>query len=453
MHRRELLAALAALAGTSVVRALPVKASGWRAGVATIDITPDGSLWMAGFAARKEASRGTAMPLHAKALALEDGRGQRAVLVTLDLLGVTDRMARFVADALRRHDIPRARLLLNASHTHCGPVIDDMLSVAYDLTADQQSAIAAYSRDLETRIVRVVMQALDALQPATLSFGQGEATFAANRRVQFTPDGPVDHAVPVLRVDAGSREASTHAREPLALVFGYACHNTTLSPEFTQFHGDYAGVAQAALERRHPGVTAMFVSGCGADANPKPRGTVELVDQHGTALADAVDRVLPTLHPIAADRLSARYETVDLPFGPIPDRDGWTAKLQGPDQYIRRHARLMLDTLDRGGKLQSAQPEPLQVWAFGGDVTLVAMGGEVVVDYALRLKRDYPNRTLWVAGYSNDVFGYVPSSRVLKEGGYEGGGAMIYYGKPGAFAPPVEDLIQNRLRRMLSRVP
>jgi neutral ceramidase len=459
MHRRALLAALAALAGTPFARAIgqrvddtsgrrrDLRRSVWKAGVATIDITPRDSLWMAGFAARTAPSQGTALPLHAKALALEDERGQHSVLVTLDLLGVTHRIAKSVADAVHdRHGLPRARLLLNASHTHCGPVIDDMLSIAYDLSADQRAAIAAYSRDLELRLARVVGQALETRRPARLSWGQGEAAFAANRRVQFTPDGPVDHTVPVLRVDAIASPAV-----PLALVFGYACHNTTLQANFTQFHGDYAGVAQAVLERRHPGVTAMFMSGCGADANPKPRGTLALVDQHGTALADAVDRALPTLRPMLADTLSTEYETVDLPFAPTPDRAGWIARLQDSDQYIRRHAQLMLDVLDREGTLPAVQPEPLQVWTFGRDLTLIALGGEVVVDYVLRLRRDYPDRHLWVAGYSNDVFGYVPSSRVLKEGGYEGGDAMIYYGRPGPFAPPVEELIHDALRRMLAK--
>ncbi len=440
MQRRAFLMSLAALAATPVAR-------GWKAGVATIDITPGDSLWMAGFAARTAPSQGTALPLHAKVLALQDGRGQQAVLVTLDLLGVTDRIARVVADAARdRHGLSRARLLLNASHTHCGPVIDDMLSVAYDLNADQRAAIATYSRGLESRLVRVVGQALAAQQPARLSWGRSEAMFAANRRVQFTPDGPVDHTVPVLRVDAIGNN-----RTPVAVVFGYACHNTTLQADFTRFHGDYAGVAQATLEQRHPGVTAMFVSGCGADANPKPRGTLALVEQHGTALADAVDRALPTLRPLRAETLSADFETVDLPFAPTSDRAGWIARLDNPDQYIRRHARLTLDVLDREGKLPAVQPDPLQVWTFGRDLTLIALGGEVVVDYVLRLRRDYPDRHLWVAGYSNDVFGYVPSLRVLKEGGYEGGDAMIYYGRPGPFAPPVEDLIHEALRRMHAR--
>ncbi|MGH9159274.1 MAG: neutral/alkaline non-lysosomal ceramidase N-terminal domain-containing protein [Vicinamibacteraceae bacterium] len=417
----------------------------WRAGVATVDITPAAGIWMAGYAARTQASQGVALPLFAKALALEDADGVRAVLVTADILGFTDGIAERVADAVeRRHGLGRAHLLLNASHTHCGPVVDGMLSVAYDLTAEQRDTIHTYSRDLETKVIAVIGDALARLQPASLSVGEGRAAFAANRRVDFTPKGPVDHAVPVARVGGPDDET-------LAIVFGYACHNTTLGADFVRFHGDYAGVAQAALERRYPGARALFVTGCGGDANPKPRGTLELAEQHGRALADVVANTLTTTTPVSGP-LRAAYDTVALPFAETPGSDVWQSKLQDPDQYVRRHANLMLAQLRSGRPLPAVQPEPVQIWRFGGDLTVVALGGEVVVDYVLRLKKTYPNERMWVAGYSNDVFAYVPSRRVLEEGGYEGGGAMIYYGKPSAFAPSVEERIHDKVNDLMRTV-
>ena len=103
------------------------------------------------------------------------------------------------------------------------------------------------------------------------------------------------------------------------------------------------------------------------------------------------------------------------------------------------------------GRLPASQAEPVQVWTFGPDLTLVALGGEVVVDYAVRLAREFPDRRIWVAGYSNDVFGYVPSRRVLREGGYEGGDAMIYYGRPGPFTEDVEEIIVRECHRLMRR--
>ncbi|HMI87671.1 MAG TPA: neutral/alkaline non-lysosomal ceramidase N-terminal domain-containing protein, partial [Polyangiaceae bacterium] len=373
-------------------RGLALSTPSWQAGVAAIDITPESSLWMAGFAARTQPSQGVAMPLHAKALALKTGDHPIAVLVTADLLGVTARMTDRVASLVqRRHGLRRRDLLFNASHTHCGPVVDEQLSVAYGLTPAQLADIRTYTTQLEAKLATVIADAVSRLGPAQLSYARDEAGFATNRRIAFVPLGPVDHTVHVLRVDGADGS-------PLAVVFGYACHNTTLPATIVQYHGDYAGVAQAALQQRHPGAAAMFVAGCGADANPMPRGTMELVEAHGTALADAVDRALKRTTPVAGSMRSA-YGTVDLPFTGKAARERWRSQLKIDAVYLQRHAALMKAAVDRNGRLPSAQPDPVQVWRFGppslagrtsasyGETgfTLVALGGEVVVDYALRL--------------------------------------------------------------------
>ena len=468
MHRRDFLTAVAAIGLTArgVSRAAPA----WRAGVATIDITPDRSLWMAGFAARTQPSQGVALPLHAKAIALKCGDQPPAVLVTTDLLGVTARMTDRVASLVQhRHRLRREDVLFNASHTHCGPVVDEQLSVAYGLTAEQLADIRTYTTQLEDKLATVIGGAVARLAPARLWYARDEAAFAANRRTAFLPLGPVDHTVHVLRVDGSGASVK-------AVVFGYACHNTTLPPTFVQFHGDYAGVAQAMLEQRHPGAVALFVAGCGADANPMPRGTVELVTAHGTALADAVDRGLKATTPVAPSMRTA-YGAVDLPFADDVTRARWRSQLKIDTIYLERHAAVMKQLIDRDGHLPAAQRDPVQVWHFGpaqsptgtrasvlgtksasatgdaGGFALVALGGEVVVDYALRLAREDPARQLWVAGYSNDVFGYVPSLRVLREGGYEGGDAMIYYARPGPFDEQVEELIVGKVHQLMGERP
>jgi hypothetical protein len=483
----------------------------WKAGVASIEITPPVGIWMGGFQARTEPSKGIAAPLFAKALALDDGTGESAVLVSVETLGLTGRLANRIADAVRRrHGVRRPRLLLNATHTHCGPVIDELLPVAYELSHDQHALIHAYTLDLEARIVAVIGDALARVEPARLSFGQSEAGFARNRRRDF-PGGPVDHAVPVLRVDrvddtdrvagsdrredvgrgegAGSAAAAAgvehESGQPLAIVFGYACHTTTLRADFVEFHGDYAGVAQALLQERHPGTTALFMSGCGGDADPIPHGSMTLTEEYGTQLADAVDRVLPSLSLASAPSplsgpLVATYEIVDLPFETPPDREALLSRLQDEHQYIQRHARLMLETLDRDGRLPAVQPNPIQIWRFGTAAatsagtaasasagtnagmgaavapagarpTVIALGGEAVADYAVRIRADYPEQRdrLWIASYSNDVFGYVPSRRVLNEGGYEADRSTRYYGLPNRFAPAIEDLIHGTIGDVL----
>lgn len=361
----------------------------WRAGLATVDITPPAGVWMGGYAARTQAAQGTAQPLHAKALAIEDAQGAVAVIVTLDVLGLTQAVVARIATAVAsRYRLDRANLMLCSSHTHSGPVIDDQLAVAYDLTPAQWQQITASTQRIEAQVVEVVGQALAARQPARLRTGQGHAAFAANRRTQYGANGPVDRTVPVLSVE---RPDGTR----VGLVFGYACHNTTLQHESLRWHGDYAGVAQAELERRHVGVTALYIAGCGADANPAPRGTLALVEQHGRSLADAVDAVLPQMMPVTG-RLRTAFGEAPLAYEPAPDAAAWTARLRDENVYVQRHARLMLDILGRGAALPAAEPAPVHVLRIG-TLTLVGLSGEVVVDYALPSRRATATGPGWPA--------------------------------------------------------
>lgn len=437
LSRREFVLALAASAASPT----QAKAASWRAGLAAIDITPPLGLWMGGYAARKEPARGIAQPLQAKAVALQDAGGRRAVIVTLDVLGLTetavDRIAR---EALLQYGLPREQLLLCSSHTHSGPIVRDQLAVAYDLTPSQWDDVRASTRRIERAVVEVIGRALASTGPARLRRAQGTATFAANRRTAINPDGPVDHAVPVLAIERPDGRLA-------GLVFGYACHNTTLPPTFVSYHGDYAGAAKAELERRHPGVTALFIQGCGADANPQPRGTIELAEQHGRALADAVDTALSGALEIRGP-LRTAFTTAALPFAPALDTDAWRHKLQDKNVYVRRHAQMMLDIIGRDGQTLAAEQAPLHVLRLGA-LSLVAISGEVVVDYALAVKRQFGDTT-WVAGYTDAVFGYLPSLRVLREGGYEGGDAMLYFGRPGPFADTVEATVMKSLDGLMA---
>ena len=414
----------------------------WKAGAAKVRINPRETVWMGGYAARTRAMEGVAQDLYASALALEDRTGARAVLVTVDLLRVTAKLSGAVAAEVgKKYRIPRERLLFNASHTHAGPVFGGMSDIFYPETPELLAAEDRYAAELERSLVEVIGAAVKRLRPASLRFGRTEAGFARNRRSQM-PNGPVDHDVPVLRVD-------DRRGRPTAIVFGYACHNTTIGAEVCKLHGDYAGSAKAALENKNRGAIALFVTGCGADANPEPRGSIELAEKHGAELAEAVQREAGgELRPVGGP-LRCAYREVALDYAPSGDRADWAAKANDADAQVSRHARKMLEIIDRNGRLPPAHACPLAVWRFGKDLTLVAIGGEVVVDYDLRLKKELGAERLWVAGYSNDVFDYVPSLRVLKEGGYEGGGASVYHSDPGPFAEGIEETIIGGVRALV----
>lgn len=444
--------------------ATPTRAedTAWKAGVARVRITPEQSLWMTGFAARNGPSRGKLTELYVKALALESG-GQRSVLVTSDLLGfprpVADDVCREVE---KRYGVPRERILLNSSHTHGAPSIASPVQFIYGprVTDEQRADIERYTEKLKRDVVEVVGSALNALAPVRLTFAEGQADFGVNRRKitpegvkGFTPnpDGPVDRAVPVLRVETvagGSDDAKT-----IAIVFGYAAHPTTVvtGNDYYKYSGDYPAFAQEAIEAAHPGAIAMFVEGCAGDVMVFPRGTVELAKKYGAALAASVEAAMSgQAGRSVGGPLQAELDHVTLEFAtPLPTRETLEEGAKSKDVYESWHARELLKTLDRDGKLPSQYEYTVQAWQFGRDLTLVALAGEVVSDYALQLKKslggaDAPR--VWVAGYSNDLCCYIPTRKVLAEGGYEADRSMWYYMHPNPWAPSIEDAILRKAR-------
>jgi neutral ceramidase len=416
----------------------------WKAGTAKAVITPKESLWMAGYAARTAPAAGTLHELYVRVLALEDAQGHQAVLVSSDLLGIPRSISENVSQALaKKFGLPHDAIMLNASHTHCGPVLRGALYDAYPLDDAQKKKIEAYSSELESNLVRTVGEALARRVPATVSVGQGSTDFAVNRRNNREPDvpalrashalqGPTDHSVPVLAV-------RQPAGKLLAVVFGYACHNTTLGIQ--QWNGDYAGFAESTLEEAHPGAVALFFMGCGADQNPVPRRTVELAQKYGRLMSDVVQAVLSKKLESLPPKLRTRYETVTLHLGAAPTRAELTARAHERSAYTSRWGARLLKELDAGRALPRTYPYPIEVWELGGKQLWIALGGEVVVDYALRFKDQYGPGT-WVSAYANDVMAYIPSLRVLKEGGYEGNSSMLVYGMPAErWGTDVEEII------------
>jgi hypothetical protein len=427
----------------------------WQAGVAAINITPAKLMWISGYGARDKPAEGKLTELWAKALVVQDPAGRRAVLVTMDLVGIDRKLSMAVCEALaRKYGLDRASIMLSTSHTHTGPVVRGNLETMCNLDQTQRQLVEEYGRSLQTKLVDVVGQALRQLAPARLSWGIGQATFAVNRRNNKEGDvpklrdggqlkGPVDHDLPVLAV----RDAGGKLR---AVVCGYACHATVLG--FYQWSGDYPGFAQMKLEQAHPGAVALFWAGCGGDQNPLPRRTVALARAYGHQLAAGVEAVLNTpMNPVHGP-LAVAYTEKPLPFSELPTREQIVKDSLSQNRFIAARAKHLLKEIEQGGSLRGSYPYPVQAWQLGSDLTFVALGGEAVVDYALRLKKELGPGKTWVAAYTNDVMAYIPSLRVLKEGGYEGGGAMVYYGLPAAWGPRVEELIVATVHEQVQKV-
>jgi hypothetical protein len=433
--------------------------------VARSNITPTNALWQGGYAGRTHAADGKATDLWLKVLAIEDEQQHRAVIITTDLLAIRAPLYRNCLPRLKeKFGLDPAQVLLTASHTHCGPVLPNRPGSLAAMNPEQRALIEQYAADLADKIVETTGRALAGMKPARLAASQASAGFGANRRNDPEPDrprlaregalaGPVEHSVPVLAVfepDGGL----------MAVLFGYACHNTTMTKTFYQYCADYAGFAQAELEKSHPGATALFFAGCAGDQDPVLRGGLELAERYGNMLAAAVEESLLARPAVLPPTLKVAMETIPLNLGAVPTQAELEKLKDNPTGYVSRWAAGLQADLKAGKPLERTYPYPVQVWRFGQRQLLITLGGEPVVDYALKFKREFGSQT-WVAGYANEVMCYIPSRRVLDEDkppvaskwwGYEGSQAMMVLGLPAwRWGDDVEDMITASVHRLVQQ--
>ncbi|HWQ53293.1 MAG TPA: neutral/alkaline non-lysosomal ceramidase N-terminal domain-containing protein [Bryobacteraceae bacterium] len=422
----------------------------FKAGFGRREITPPIPIWMAGFAARTQPGDSIVHDLWTKALALEDGKGERLLVITIDLVKMPRPMIDAVADRIhRRHGIERSRLLVNFSHTHSGP------SFTWNRGSDREMIrrIEKYRETVVDAMTAAADEAIAGLRPARLSYGAGQVEFSHNRRERVpgggwkfgvNPSGPVDRTVPVVRVTGTDGKLR-------GVLFGLSCHPSALTPQFHQICGDYSGFAQAAYEKANPGATAMFLQLCGGDQTTHPRGKMELAEKYGQDLSAEVTRVLAGPLKQVKAPIRAAMLTTELPFAPY-SLEMFQQQAKENDPILRRHAERMLALYDSGQPPVSRLPYTMQAIRFGKDLTILAMNGEVVVDYALRVKREFGAEGMIVAGYSNDIPCYIPSLRVLKEGGYEARDAIMMGGLPSTLGEGVEETIFTSIRELMKAV-
>ncbi len=430
---------------------LSVDVAAIEVGVAKTDITPTHPVILAGYGGRVDEHEGVASRIWARALAI--GKTAPVLLLAVENCGFRISVTREIVDRLKkRTDMDADRLVVCFTHTHSAPSLTGYAPVLWGgrATGEQLARADRYTRWLVDRLVEVALKALDAREPATLAWGQGRVTFGGNRRILrgtgwggfgFQVDGPVDHSLPLL-------VARGRSGRPLALWTNYACHCTTVGAR-NRIGGDWAGFASDAIEADFPGAVALVTIGCGADVGPQPSGTLEIAKRHGTAIAAAVKRVAGgTLTPLR-EVPTVETRELDLPFDTLPDRGTFEAR-KGQENFDGEHARRMLSIIDRDGALPRHLKFPVTTWAFGDELAIVFLAGEVVVDYAVRLKRELDWSRLWINAWSDDVPCYIPSRRVLREGGYETDFSMVYYELPTRFAPEVEDIVVAAVKGMVT---
>ena len=416
-------------------------------GLAQIDITPDYPVMLRGFGGRDTPSTGVIHPVYAKALAIGKPGQPPAVLIAVDICVLHEAFVRDVAQRIQKStNLPRQRLAFTVTHSHSTSALKDASLTLYGLPRrpEFEALVERYTNDLADWLEQVAVKALGQRKPARLAWGIGSVPLAHNRR---TAGGPVDNDMPLLVI----RDLNGKIR---ALYLSYACHCLTFGSGNYKINGDWAGYAQAALQADHPGTVALLSIGCGADSNPTRSGQgkndQEIAAIQGRQFADEVNRLLKTsLKPVRGP-MEVQYNVIDLPLRDHPTLEHW--QKHAPNSL---YARVQLERLQEGKSLDTAVAYPIQSWTFGSDLAIVFLSAEVVVDYSLRLKREFDRNRIWINGYSNAVRSncYIPSERVLKEGGYEGGDAMVgIHDWPARFRPGLEQIIVDEVHQQLGPV-
>lgn len=415
------------------------------AGVAKADITPPVGMLMSGYAARKTPAVGVHDELYTVALYLTDG-DMEAGLITADLIGISDEGTAYVRQLCASlSGVPAENILIACSHTHGGPQIglrrkdetDDQLKQAYDTILAHKMAGALSEAKLKATPVR-------------LGYGRQDCSVAMNRRERrpdgtiilgVNPEGPTAPYTDVIRLDR------LDSGEPMALLFCYACHGTTLGGDNLLYTADYPGAAKRFIERQFPSTLALFVAGCSGDINPYPRGNFDLCERHGRRLGCAVmqaaldiEEMVEEAHIAVArhefalqleeppsleearERLAQIRAKADEEIAkarqaasgkPVDERKAlnwFTARaLKGAEELVK--------ALEQG-KTDLSIPVETQALAIG-DCAIVGLPGEIFVKIGLAIAEKSPFARTIPVSHANGAIGYVPTADQVPLGGYE----------------------------------
>jgi hypothetical protein len=410
--------------------------------------------------------------LTARALVLDDG-ATRLAIVVCDLISLK---ANIVAVARARisemYGIPPERVMISCTHTHTGPVTSENRGVQPD---------QAYMEWLPVRIADAVGIACSRLAPAQVAYGSADVSGVCfNRRFRMRdgtvvfnpgvgnpdiiePAGPTDPQVTTLLVEDTSGT-------PLAV---WAClsthyvgtdHECALSADY---YGYFADAIRRGLGERCVGILANGTS-----------GNINTIDVHqvlplkgtararlvGTAVAAAAiqgvmtrgrhqDVILEgqtmalnvTRWNVTADDIALAEAIMAQPAGSDVQPAARFSYVVGqpiPAPQVRPYASGMLDL----ARLPDRGETELQVMRIG-DFALVALPGEIFVEFGLTIKAESPFDTVAVVGLANDHIGYVPTEEAFRQGGYETWRTPTSWSAPGT-GEAMTGAVISRLKEM-----
>ena len=418
-------------------------------GASKIDVTPQMPVLLAGYGGRTTEHEGVDTSIWARALVMGDKNP--VAIVALDNCGVSQLVTDRLAKRLAKYGLNAEQLIIAATHTHNAPTLVGYAPIVWKgrTTKEQDERVESYTRFVIEKMEQAVVTALGKREPMSLEWALGRATFGGNRRIissgnwsgfGFQRNAPVDHSLPVLF----AKDLKGDVRVVWA---NYACHCTTVGAR-NRVGGDWAGFANTSIENEFRNAVSLMTIGCGADIGPQPSGTLAIAEDHGRTIAAEAKRLFAQKTIKLNHSPSVNSRRISLPLTKPKPRKYWEAQLKSGG-FNHQLAKAMLAKLDAAGEISDEVDYPLSVWKFGSQLAIVFLAGEVVVDYSVRLKRELDWSRLWINGWANDMPGYIPSRRILMEGGYEADFSQVYYEQPGRYDPSVEDKLVDAVKELV----
>lgn len=416
-------------------------------GVARKMISPPPGIYLIGYGDRTKGNLGVDDDLTATALAVDDGL-HRAVIVACDLLAINEHtVARIQAQT-------GSNVVICCSHTHSGPIT----------YADKRSSSRNrdYLNYLVSQIVKAVRDAVASLQPARLTWAQGEADIAVNRRerkpdgyieIGSNPEGPIDRSLSVV-------QAQTLDGKPLVTLVNFQCHGTVLGPKNLLVSADWIGAMRHELEQasRAP---VMFLQGATGDLNPDHswgEDDFSDVEEIGLRVAEQVRQTLSRLSPISGEVVSFQQELVWLSLEAEANGSTPPPIYRGKLAKMAHVPRFLVDFV-----LNKRYPWKTHIaardgfWSVPvvlthirvGDLALFTLGAEVFNEIGLAVKQASPTSHTFFASVSSGCIGYLPTTSEHALGGYEIDLAPYFYRLPGRLNADSADRVLQAVEEMV----
>ncbi|MCS7191366.1 MAG: neutral/alkaline non-lysosomal ceramidase N-terminal domain-containing protein [Armatimonadetes bacterium] len=439
---------------------------GWRVGFGESEITPPIGVWLTGFANRIKPCDDIHDPLLARAFVIENSQRERAAILALDLIALTEEQVLVLRKLVRDWTgIQPQNLLINCSHTHSAPAVGELAPSCMGIPDRNYLDVAI------RKAATAVKLACDNMFGSKLFFGTAECQVGINRRqrnpdgrivIGQNPEGVVDHQVSVLA-------ANLDGNGLWFIAFSYACHPVVLGGDNYSVTADYVHFARQSVEDFFNGSAfTMFLQGCSGDINPKERGNFEIAQKLGRELALSVLQAMLKLEHIEDGPITGVISTLNLPLLPPPNQKqlrehqrqsreaAKVAKKEGHMSEAQwrvceaEWASQILESM-RNNSLPTSEKMNAQVLRIG-NIAFANLASEVFAEIGINVKSHSPFAHTFALGYTNGCIGYLPTAKAYEEGGYEVEQAFKFYGRLMMHAPESEKIATDWLIRNLKKV-